>query len=975
MNRHILISVVLTTLIVTSLYPSYSFAGIKMKPTPVVGLKYQKQLLPDDYDPAIPSPESLLGFPVGQRTATPAQIAQSVNSWAAASDKMQLVEYARTHEDRPLYYAIISTPENLANIESVKQDLAKLANPKDLTSGDAKQIIERLPAVSWMAYSIHGNESSGSDASLAAIYHLIASQGQDIKDLLSKSIVIIDPSQNPDGRARFTKMLEQSRGVAPNIDDQSTLHSGYWPWGRTNHYLFDLNRDFILGVHPETIGRVNAINQWHPQLVIDGHEMGSQGTFLFAPAREPINKNLSLASKKWGNVFANDQAASFDQQNWPYYTGEWFENLYPGYSSYSEFRGSIHILYEQARIHEDGVRQGNGRILSYQESVHHQLTSTITNLKTLAKHSKDIYQDYLTDRRKSISSSSDYANITYALPPTNNTKRWLGFIRLMKLQGFELYTTQKEISYPDATNQLGVKVTANLPKGSLIIRNRQPEARLLAAILEFDVKLDDAVLVEERQNVLRDGSSIMYDTTAWNLSMMHGVEAFSIPQFVDSNIEPYQEIEAQKSIVKKENSIAYIADGANDASVGFAARLLEQQVKVRVLDEKAELDGHAFSRGSVVVNRYDNEFFSGDLDAIVEAAAEEVSVSAVAISAGLGADDLPDIGGSHFRLLQQPKIALLSRGGINFYDFGAIWHSIDSNLGIRHSHLSVDTISFNDLRRYNTLVIPSLFFGKLDKALLAMINKWVEAGGTLIAIDGAIPDLVNPEAKLSNVRMLSQTFKDIEKYDVALQREWLAKQKQYSVLEDIWGHNAADKITYPWTNGIDGSPEKVLKKQEEWLSKFAPSGAIVAARTDQKHWLTFGSPKNLPVLVSNNPILMSDEKSQAVVRLGVYQEMDKSVWQKIVASFKDKPVSRKIGWSSLPDEYELKLRMSGLLWPEASQRIANSAYLTREQKGNGQIILFASQPVFRGSTLATNRLLLNALVYGAGLGTNNVVNP
>jgi len=251
----------------------------------------------------------------------------------------------------------------------------------------------------------------------------------------------------------------------------------------------------------------------------------------------------------------------------------------------------------------------------------------------------------------------------------------------------------------------------------------------------------------------------------------------------------------------------------------------------------------------------------------------------------------------------------------------------------------------------------------------------VEAGGTLIAIDSSIPDLVNPEVKFSNVRMLSQTFKEIEKYDIALQREWLAQQQEYKVIDEIWNHNVADKITYPWTDGIESLSEKVLKKQEQWLTKFAPSGAIVAARSDQKHWLTFGSPPNLPIFISNNPVLMSDEKSQAVVRLGVYQKMDKSMWQKIVASFKDKPISRKIGWSSLPDEYELKLRMSGLLWPEASQRIANSAYLTREQKGNGQIILFASQPIFRGSTMATNRLLLNALIYGAGLGTNNVVDP
>ncbi len=159
-----------------------------------------------------------------------------------------------------------------------------------------------------------------------------------------------------------------------------------------------------------------------------------------------------------------------------------------------------------------------------------------------------------------------------------------------------------------------------------------------------------------------------------------------------------------------------------------------------------------------------------------------------------------------------------------------------------------------------------------------------------------------------------------------------------------------------------------------WLKRFAPSGAIVAARTDKKHWLTFGTPPILPILVSKNPVLMSDDSSDAVVRMGVYEKMNKSEWNAVSASFKDKPVTRKVGWSSLPDEYQLKLRMSGLLWPEAGKRIANSAYLTRESKGNGQIILFASQPIFRGSTKGTNRLLLNALVYGAGLGTKVVIN-
>lgn len=951
------------------------FAGIKMKPTPLPGLQYQKLLHSGKYDSSIPAPESLLGFPVGKQTATPAQIVDSIKAWDQASNKMVLVEYARTHENRPLFYAIISTPENLAKIKSVKEDLARLANPKNLSANDADKIIDRLPAVAWMGYSIHGNESSGSDASLAAIYHLIASQDSDVKNLLSKSIIIIDPSMNPDGRARFTKMLEQARGVAPNVDTQSLLHSGVWPWGRTNHYLFDLNRDFILGVHPETIGRVKAINQWRPQLMIDGHEMGSSDTYLFAPPREPFNKHLTPTIKKWSNIFANDQASAFDQKGWPYYTGEWFEKLYPGYSSYSEFRGSIHILYEQAQVSEDGVRHTNGRILTYSEAVHHQLTSTLTNLKTLVKNSKDIYRDFLADRQKIISDSSKYADISYAIPQGKNTSRWLRFVRLMQLQGFELFVTKSDQAYGDAINQLGETVKADLPKDSLIIRNRQPEARLLSAILEFDAKIDDAVLVKERQNVLRDGSSIMYDTTAWNLTMMHGVEAYTIPRFIDSNIEVYKEADPAPAIVKNNgNFIVYIVDGVDDASVGFAARLLEQGVKVRIIDKDTVLDGRSFPRGSVVVYKYDNKILNDNLDSLVEVTAREVAVSAVAIAEGLGEGDLPDIGGSHFRLLQRPQIAILSRGSVNSYDYGSIWHSIDSNLGIRHSHLNIDDIGSTDLRRYNTLVMPDSSKA-LDKDQLTVLNKWVEAGGTLIAIDRSIPALVDPKAEFSNVRTLGESLKEIDKYNVSLQREWLAQQDSYPEIQRVWDHNVAAEIAYPWSNSAETESEETLKKQEEWLSKFSPSGAIVAARTDQKHWLTFGSPQMLPVLVANNPVLMSDDKSEAVVRMGVYRKLDRSVWRKISASFKDQPISRKVGWSSLPNEYELKLRMSGLLWPEAGQRIANSAYLTREQKGHGQIILFASQPVFRGSTLATNRLLLNALVYGSGLGTNHVVQP
>ncbi len=432
-----------------------AYAGSLLSPTPFPDGEYPGALLDGNYDPAIPTPASILGFPVGQRTATPSQIVEAVLTWSQASDRAIAIEYARTHEDRPLYYVMISSPENLARVDEIQAGIARLAHPSGLAAGEAEAIIERTPAVAWMAYSIHGNETSGADAALAAIYHLVASTDDDVQELLEKEIILIDPSMNPDGRARFVRSLEQHRGVTPNVDDQSLLHSGFWPYGRTNHYFFDLNRDFLYLVHPETRGRVAAINKWYPQIIIDGHEMGSQGTFLMSPAREPINRNIPPHMKKWNDVYIRDQAAGLDQHNWPYYHGEWNDNLYAGYSSYAEFRGSMFILYEQARTAEDGVRLAQGTVRTYQESVHHQLVSTMSNLRSLAQHSKEMYRDFLADRRFVISSGSPYANISYAVLPSANQSRLNSFIDRLHAQDIELFRADRDLTVRNVTDMIG----------------------------------------------------------------------------------------------------------------------------------------------------------------------------------------------------------------------------------------------------------------------------------------------------------------------------------------------------------------------------------------------------------------------------------------------------------------------------------------------------------------------------------------
>jgi len=943
-------------LLLTFLIPLNIFASDLQIPTFNSDLEYPNPILDGNYIQTITKPDTILGFEVGTRVATPLQITNSLMKWADESNRLQIVEYARSHEDRPLFAVYISTPENLANLETIESNILLLSDSRKINDRQAKEIVDSLPAVAWMSYSIHGNETSGADAALASIYHLIASEDKDVLEMLDNMIVIIDPLMNPDGRDRFAKSLEQYRGTAPNVDDQSLLHSGDWPYGRTNHYFFDLNRDFYFLTQPETKGRVALINKWRPQLMIDGHEMGPQDTFLMGPPREPINKNIDLDIKKWGDVFAEDQAKAFDDRDWRYYTGEWFENLYPGYSNYSEYRGSVHILYEQSRMAEDGVRRPEGTVQTYKESVHHMYISTMANLKTLQLNSKEMYKDYWDGRKYNVSSQSEYANKYYVVLPTDNLGRLNTFISKLEAQEIEIYTNTNPIKVSNIINQIGdTEEEYIIPEGSLIVPNRQPDAPLIAAILEFDAKINDSVLIEERQKVLKNGSSVMYDATAWNLTMMYGLPAITINQPIRDDLVYWE----NKNIIEilNNDAIGWSVNGNDDRSVAFAARLMEQNINVRILDKETKFLDQVLTRGSIFVTKVDNPK-NDKLLSIINSTLLGLNISASSVLTGYGKGDLPDWGGEHFRLLTKPQIALLGQSNFNSYDVGSSWWTLDKNLGIRHSQINSSFITYADLRRYNTIIMPD---GNrvLSENEIEVLNDWIKQGGTLIAHDNSSSIIASKNGLGSVTKIQDSLDKSID-FDIDLQREWLADKDNID-FDQVNSNTLNYKTDYPWDMDKRTITDEELIRRDSWQSKFMPSGAFVVGRVDNTHWLSFGTPDVLPILYSKQPVLMTSNRAEAVVRIGSIEPNNGSE-------------IKQLNWSTIPADHDIKVRMSGLVWPEASEKIANSAYLTREQIGNGQLILFSGQPNFRGSTRGTSRLWLNAVVYGAGLGTTPRIN-
>ena len=932
-------------------------ANTLMEPTSLSKDLYSENILEDEYINTIDKPEKFLGFEYATRVATPEQITSAIQTWSIQSDRLKVVEYARSHENRPLHAVFISSPNNLNSLDKIKSKVRQLSDARITNDRVAKTLIDELPAIAWMAYSIHGNETSGADAALGIIYHLIASKDIEVINMLDEMVIIIDPVMNPDGRARFAKNLEQYRGTAPNYDDQSLIHTGDWPSGRTNHYYYDLNRDWVYLTQPETQGRVSLINEWKPQILVDAHEMGSQDTFMTGPAREPINKNVDYDLIKWGNVFAQDQGEAFDRRNWRFYTGEWHEDLYPGYSFYVAFKGTLGILYEQSRMAEDGVRRPEGTIQSYKESVHHQYVSTLINLKTLRENSKAMYKDYWDGRKLNISNDSKFANRSYVILPTKNNGRLNVLANKLKAQEIEIYKNNKPISVSNVLKQNGViEDDYVIPAGSMIIPNKQPEAPLISAILEFDAEIDESVLQEEKQKNIKNGSSLMYDTTAFNFTMMYGLPAVTVPQNITKNLDvwsPYQE-----TIEVNKDAVMWAVDGKDDRSVAFAARLMEQNIEVRIIDKDSSLSGHNLSRGSVVVIAMDNPVFKS-LHQAVNSAALALNISVVSIESGFGSEELPDWGGRHFRLLEKPQIAILSHEGFSSYDVGVSWWSLDHHLGIRHSQLNSSLTAYGDLRRYNTIILPS---GNPDISDYAksMLMDWVKQGGTLIANNASSRSIIS--SNIGNVKSLNKTFENSKTFNIDLMREI------YSLEDQIDITNANDnkvnlEIAYPWESIDKTYTKDQLEMRDKWQSLLMPSGAFVATRNDNEHWLTFGTDNILPVLYSNYPILMTGGNSEAVLRIG-----------ELIPN-SEISENRTINWSQIPAGYDMNVRMSGLVWPEASQRIANSAYLTRERIGKGQIILFSGEPNFRGSTRGTNRLWLNAVVYGTGLGTSSRVTP
>ena len=910
----------------------------------------------ESYDPAVSPPSVLLGITVGQRLAHPHEILGCFQRWAEQSPRVRLATYATTYEGRPLIRAVITSEKNLARLDEIKANLARLADPRGLSDADAQRLIEATPPVAWLGYSIHGDEVSGADASMLVGYELAAGRGAAVERLLEQVVVVIDPVMNPDGRARIVSQIEQANGAVSNID-YASMHRGWWPWGRGNHYLFDMNRDWIAGVAPETRGRWAAHLEFHPQLVVDAHEMGAQDTYLFYPLADPKNTNIPESVFKWQERFAAAHADAFDQRGWLYYTREWADGWYPGYTdAWASLNGGVGMLYEQASAKGLPLRRPAGDVIAYADTVLAQAVSSVSDLSTLAQNRVEVLRDYYRGRKESLTGKR-----AYLMVPGRAVDREREFLATLMRQGIEVYEASDAFRASGAEASLGAgRTRARFPKGTYVIPDGQPQGRLVRAILEFDPRVPEKTVLEERRELEQKGESKLYDVTAWDLGRAFDLDVYWADPPSATLVQLAALPEVQTGIAKAEGAkptVAWLVPGNLDASVSFAVRAVELGLKVRVAEKPFTTSGRAYPRGTLLVHRQDN----GDaVESLVEAAAAQAGVLVQRTQTGRSPDDGPDLGARHFTLLDRPRVAVVANSPVSPSDYGHVWQHLDRVIGVPFSILDAQAFGGYDLRRYNVIIVPPAW-GSLAGVLGrdgSRLADWVRAGGTLITIGGSSKAVATPESKLVSVRRRSDVLEDLDAYREAAVRE-IALRKGVTVdTAALWGDRrsrpAADASGEPppiepsppaeaesrgpgSTSGSSGGGGKAaVARLDEWQRRFAPSGALLRGLIDPEAWIGFGCTSEIPVMYGSSSVFMAKEPAAVPVRLAPREQ----------------------------------LRLGGLLWPEAAERLEYGVYVAVESVGDGQVVMFADSPVFRGFFRGTGRLLSNAVVYGPSLGAH-----
>lgn len=681
---------------------------------------------------AQPTPQEYLGYPIGERFTSYDRILDYFRELAKASPLITIEQIGETYEHRPLVLATITSAKNRARLDEIRRNLAMLANGE----GDAAQLAQNMPAVVWLGFGVHGNESSSAEAAM-----LVASELVKDPRVLDDLVVLIDPLQNPDGRERYITWFKRTAGAKPNPNPDAFEHQEPWPGGRFNHYLIDMNRDWTWMSQRETQARVAAYKQWNPQVFVDFHEMGYESTYFFPPDAKPINAHLPKDVEEWLDTFGRANAAEFSKRNWPFFVAENFDLFYPGYGdSWPSLHGAIGMTYEVAGHGRGGVaiERPDKTILRLSDRVQRHFTTAMTTVRTAAQNREQLLRYTHQAARAQIDSGKN----TFLLIPGSPNFQTL--VDLLQRQGVKVEMLSAAATLRATRLDRASAEQKAFPAGTAVVSTRQPLGGLANTLLEKAPAFSKGFVEEQRQKAEADEPDDFYDLTTWSLPLAMNVEAWETSMPV-SGTAAFQKT---APAAFRNAAYGYLIDAMEPNLYRFAGRLLDSDINFSIIDSDITAGERTYARGTLVILKGNNK---DTLDATLARIVGDTGVSVVPLESGW-------IGGTAFgsqkiRHVKKPKIGLVGGPGAGATSFGMLWHTLDIDTPIPHTTLSLESLRGLDLHDYDVLIFPDGSYGdRLGKRGVDRIKAWVNDGGSIIAVKGANAFLREKDVEISKLK-------------------------------------------------------------------------------------------------------------------------------------------------------------------------------------------------------------------------------
>ncbi len=690
--------------------------------------------LPSDieYNPDIPTPESIIGHQIGEWHLTHDKLVYYLTELAESSDRIMMGEYARSFENRPLFHLIITSPGNHSRLEQLHQEHLLLSDP----SKSANLNISQMPAVLRLGYGIHGNESSASNASVLVAYYLAAAMGSEIEKILNETIILLDPCLNPDGFNRHATWINMHKSQNLVTDDNSRGFHEVWPGGRTNHYWFDLNRDWILAQQPETIGRVKVFHDWKPNVQTDHHEMGSSSTFFFQPGIPSRTNPLTPQSTtELTRKISHYHSKALDSIGSLYFSEEVFDDFYYGKgSTYPDVNGSIGILFEQAGT-RGHARQTDQGMLTFPFAIRNQITVSFSSIEAtlelkeeLLTHQKNFYQSAITQANSSQVKAYVFGN-------PYDPARTQHFIDILLIHRIKTYELKKDLNIQNKTFSAG---------NSYIVPLNQPQYLMIESLFKPVRFFSD---------------SLFYDVSSWTLPYAFNLSyapVQSVKQVETLLGNEVRETTFGKGHINGDQShIGYLFTWDNYYSPKALYQIQTSGLRTYVATEpftyQSDQEKQTYSCGTIFIPSIKQKLSEEEIFLKLKAIANQTGIEFYSVTTSRTIQGI-DLGSGRFPSLRKPKILLFTGNGINSTQAGEIWHLLDTRYGIPVTMTEQEDLARINLHEYNIIIMPGGRYNRVDQSTINKIKEWVNLGGTIVSINTANEWLNQKELTAINFR-------------------------------------------------------------------------------------------------------------------------------------------------------------------------------------------------------------------------------